>query len=131
MRYMLTIVGHEGGRDDATPEEMQEEMGRWQAFTDEIRASGAFIAGEGLAPSATATTIHIGDDGERTTTDGPFAETKEQLGGYYLLDCKDLDEALAWAKRIPMPGGTVEVRPVMDYEAAGIEGPDRVEASAS
>ncbi len=54
-------------------------------------------------------------------SDGPFAETKEQLGGYYLLDCKDLDDVLAWAKRIPMPGGTVEVRPVMDYEAAGSE----------
>ena len=54
-------------------------------------------------------------------SDGPFAETKEQLAGYYLLDCKDLDDALAWAKRIPMPGGTVEVRPVMDYEARGSE----------
>jgi hypothetical protein len=54
-------------------------------------------------------------------SEGPFAETKEQLGGYYRLDCKDLDDALAWAKRIPMPGGTVEVRPVMDYEAVGSE----------
>jgi hypothetical protein len=59
--------------------------------------------------------------GDAVVTDGPFAETKEQLGGFYLLDCKDLDEALAWAKRIPMPGGSVEVRPVMDYEAVGSE----------
>ena len=58
---------------------------------------------------------------DAVVSDGPFAETKEQLGGYYLLDCADLDEALAWAKRIPMPGGIVEVRPVMDYEAAGSE----------
>jgi hypothetical protein len=63
--------------------------------------------------------VRIQQSGEPIVSDGPFAETKEQLGGYYLLDCKDLDDALAWAKRIPMPGGTVEVRPVMDYEAAG------------
>ena len=123
MRYMLTIVGPEGGMDDATPEEMQEEMGRWQAFTDEIRASGAFIAGEGLAPSATATTIHIGADGERTTTDGPFAETKEQLGGFYLIEAESLDRALEWGKKIPARAGMVEVRAVMDYESAGVDDP--------
>ena len=79
------------------------------------------LGGEGLQPSATATT-RAASRGRRarSSTDGPFAETKEQLGGFYLLDCKDLDEALDWAaKRIPMPGGTVEVRPVMDYEARG------------
>ena len=70
---------------------------------------------EGLIPA----TVVRAQGGKVVTTDGPFAETKEQLGGYYLLDCKDLDDALAWAKKIPMPGGTVEVRPVMDYEAAG------------
>ena len=76
------------------------------------------LGGEGLQPSSTATTVGS-RDGDPSSRDGPFAETKEQLGGYYLLDCSDLDDALAWAKRIPMPGGTVEVRPVMDYEAAG------------
>ena len=63
--------------------------------------------------------MRLQQSGEPIVSDGPFAETKEQLGGYYLLDCKDLDEALEWARKIPMPGGTVEVRPVMDYEAAG------------
>jgi hypothetical protein len=79
------------------------------------------LGGEGLQPSSTATTVHIQPTGDPIVSDGPFAETKEQLGGYYLLDCRDLDDALAWAKRAPMPGGTVEVRPVMDYEAAGSE----------
>ena len=83
---------------------------------------GRSSAGEGLQPSATATTVKLaGPSGDHIVTDGPFAETKEQLGGFYLLDCADLDEALAWARKIPMPGGTVEVRPVMDYEAAGSE----------
>ena len=123
MRYMLTIVGHESGMDDATPEEIRENMGRWQAFTDEIRGSGVFIAGEGLAPSATAKTIHIDSDGEHTTTDGPFAETKEQLGGFYLIEVDGIDEALEWGKKIPATGGKVEVRAVMDYEAAGVGDP--------
>ena len=63
--------------------------------------------------------MRLPEAGDPLVSDGPFAETKEQLGGFYLLDCADLDDALSWAKRIPMPGGGVEVRPVMDYEAAG------------
>ena len=123
MRYMLTIVGDESGRADATPEDMQEEMGRWQAFTDDIRSSGVFIAGEGLAPSATAKTIRIGSNGDRTTTDGPFAETKEVLGGFYLIEVESIDEALEWGNKIPARGGMVEVRPVMNYDAAGVDDP--------
>jgi hypothetical protein len=110
---------------------MQEQMGRWQAFTDELRESGAFIAGEGLSPSASATTVRIGEGGERTTTDGPFAETKEQLGGFYLVECDNLDQALEWAKKIPAVTGAIEVRPVMDYESAGLDEPQAQEASAS
>ena len=78
------------------------------------------MAGEGLAPSATATTVRV-RDGERMLTDGPFAETKEQLGGFYLLEAADLDEALEWAGEDPEPCASVEVRPVIDYEARGSE----------
>jgi hypothetical protein len=82
------------------------------------------VGGEGLQPSATATTVRV-RDGERMLTDGPFAETREQLGGYYLLDCPDLDAAIGWAAKIPgASSGAVEVRPVMDYEAAGAEAPN-------
>ena len=78
-----------------------------------------FAGGEGLQPTATATTVRV-RDGERMLTDGPYAETKEQLGGYYLLECKDLDDALSWAAQIPeAKSGAIEVRPVMDYEAMG------------
>lgn len=119
MKYMLTIVGEEADWGDVTPEQMRESMARWDAYTAELREADAFIAGEGLQPSASATTIRIADDGERITVDGPFAETKEQIGGFYLIDAPDLDAALEWARKLPAQGGAVEVRPVMDYDAAG------------
>ena len=119
MKYLLALIGDESRWAERTPEEMQEVMKAWDAYTNEAIEAGVHLGGEGLQPSATATTVRIQESGEPIVSDGPFAETKEQLGGYYLLDCKDLDDALEWAKKIPMPGGTVEIRPVMDYEAAG------------
>src|SRR6187455_2310220 len=108
MKYLMTFIGEEGGMEDATPEEMKASLDRWMAFTNEAVESGAFISGEGLQPSATATTIRVANDGaERTGTDGPYAESKEQLGGFYLLECKDLDEALEWAKKAPVQGGGI------------------------
>ena len=119
MKYMLALFGDESRWAERTPEEIAGAMKQWDAFTQEAIEAGVHVGGEGLQPSATATTIQIQESGEHIVSDGPFAETKEQLGGYYLLDCEDLDDAIGWAKKIPMPGGTVEVRPVMDYEAAG------------
>ena len=119
MKYMLALFGDESRWAERTPEEIAGAMKQWDAFTQEAIEAGVHVGGEGLQPSATATTIQIQESGEHIVSDGPFTETKEQLGGYYLLDCEDLDDAIAWARKIPMPGGTVEVRPVMDYEAAG------------
>ena len=117
MRYMLTIFTDERGMTEATPEQIRQTMEAYGAFGQEIEDKGVYVAGEGLQPTATATTVRV-RDGERLVTDGPFAETKEQLGGFYLLECKDLDEAIGWAAKIPGAQlGTVEVRPVMDYEA--------------
>jgi len=121
MKYLLALIGDESGWTDRTPEQQAEVMKAWDQFTRDAIDAGVHLGGEGLQPSSTATCVQIQADGDPIVSDGPFAETKEQLGGYYLLDCKDLDDALAWAKRIPMPGGTVEVRPVMDYEAVGSE----------
>ena len=121
MKYLLALIGDETRFAEATPEQQAESMKGWDAYTRATIDAGVHLGGEGLQPSSTATTVRIAVDGEAIVSDGPFAETKEQLVGYYLLDCKDLDDALAWAKRIPMPGGDVEVRPVMDYEARGSE----------
>ena len=119
MKYLLALIGDENRWADRTPDEVAASMQQWDAFTQAVLEAGVHVGGEGLQPSATATTVRIQESGEPIVSDGPFAETKEQLGGYYLLDCENLDDAIAWAKRVPMPGGTVEVRPVMDYEAAG------------
>jgi hypothetical protein len=104
-------------------------MAAYDAFSREVKEAGAFVGGEGLQPTATATTVRV-RDGERMLTDGPFAETREQLAGFYLLDCANLDEALGWAAKIPGAArGCVEVRPVMDYDAARAAAPARAAAA--
>ena len=129
MRYLLTIYGDESGWNDITPEQSQQIMAAYGAFGQEAQAAGVLLGGEGLQPTSTATTVRV-RDGEALTTDGPFAETREQLGGYYLLDCKDLDEAIGWAGKIPgAQSGSVEVRPVMDYEATGSTAHTRTEGA--
>jgi hypothetical protein len=121
MRYLLSIYGDETGWNDATPEQVGAIMAAYDEFGRKAEAAGVMLGGEGLQPTATATTVRV-RDGDTLTTDGPFAETREQLGGYYLLECKDLDEAIGWAAQIPgAQDGSVEVRPVMDYEAMGYE----------
>jgi hypothetical protein len=131
MKFLAIIYNDESSYADATPEQVGAVFQAHGEFGQAAGEAGVFVGGEGLQPVATATTVRV-RDGERMLTDGPYAETKEQLGGYYLLDCKDLDDALAWAKRIPWPGGAVEVRPVMDYEAAGSEvHTNRAEAEAA
>jgi hypothetical protein len=119
MRYLLTIYGDESGWNDVTPEQSQQIMAAYGAFSEAAKEAGVMLGGEGLQPTSTATTVRV-RDGDALTTDGPFAETREQLGGYYLLDCKDLDEAIGWAAKIPgAQSGSIEVRPVMDYDATG------------
>jgi hypothetical protein len=113
MQYALTIYS---APREMSPEEGQAMSAAYQKVTDEMRGSGAFLAGEGLQPISTATTVRV-PNGERIVTDGPFAETKESLGGFYLLECKDLDEAIDWAAKIPaVKNGCVEVRPVIQYD---------------
>ncbi len=131
MKYLLALISEEGGMEDASPEDMKAVMDRWDAYSREAVNNGAFLAGEGLQPSATASTVRIEEGTGATVTDGPFAESKEQLGGFYLLECKDLDEALEYAKKIPFQNGSVEVRPVMDYSEFGYESPAETAAKAA
>ena len=119
MKYALTIYGDEAQRENATPEQMQEVSQAYGAVTQEMQGKGVLGAGEGLYPTPTATTLRV-REGDRQVTDGPFAETKEQLGGFYVLDVKDLDEAIEWAAKIPGAQlGSVEIRPVMVFDEAG------------
>jgi hypothetical protein len=121
MQYILLIHDEEqvwGGMSEQERGAMYAEYG---AFTEAVRESGALVGANQLQPTATATTVRV-RNGETLTTDGPFAETKEQLGGYYVVDVESLDEALAWAARIPSARiGSIEVRPLV---------PARVEAPA-
>ena len=117
MQYLLMIYRSEAefGKMDAAAR--QKMAGEYGAFTQSIIQSGNFKAGDALQPSATATTVRV-RDGKTLTTDGPFAETREQLGGYYLIDAKDLDTALGIAARIPgAKTGSIEVRPIMIYSS--------------
>jgi hypothetical protein len=116
MKYLLTLYGDESQDAEATPEEWQATLDAYWDYDRALRAAGAFIAGEALQPSPTATTVRV-RDGERALTDGPFAETREQLGGFYLLECRDLDEALDWAAKCPAAlDGTIEVRAIMEFD---------------
>jgi hypothetical protein len=112
MRYLILIYENE-----ATTPQDEAEFGKWMTYTEDLKGSGCYVAGEALQPTATATTVRL-KNGKVMTTDGPFAETKEQLGGYYLVNCKDLDEAIKWAGKIPSASrGPVEVRPIMEFGA--------------
>jgi hypothetical protein len=120
MKYMLLIHEDEQGFLNLTESERQAIYAEYRRFSEEIVASGNYIAGSELQPTTTATSVRI-RDGKRLVTDGPFAETREQLGGYYLVEAKDLDEAIALASRLPTARtGTIEVRPLV---------PDRMPAS--
>ena len=121
MKYLLTIYTDESRFAETTPEDVGQMMSDYEKFGRDATEAGVMRGGEGLQPSGTATVVRV-RDGETLTSDGPFAETREQLGGYYLLDCRDLDDALGWAARIPgAQTGAIEVRPVMNYEAAGLD----------
>jgi hypothetical protein len=123
MRYLLLLYEPERPPDMEIPKELLEkEMAAYADFTAEVRNRGLFQAGEALEPVTTATTVRV-RDGKTLTTDGPFAETKEALGGFYLLNCRDLDEAIELAARIPAASrGSIEVRPIWElpssYDAA-------------
>ncbi|MBA3261265.1 MAG: YciI family protein [Thermoleophilaceae bacterium] len=130
MRYMLVIVGDESRYADWSKEEMAAQMQLWSDYSKALVDAGAFVSGEGLQSSTTATTLRV-QDGERLLTDGPFVETKEQIGGFYVIECKDLDEAIDWAAQLPSArrGGVCEIRPVLAYE--GYEDPQTAREGAA
>ena len=117
MQYLLLIYDDERVWRDISEDERNKLYAAYGVFTNELREAGALVTADQLQPSTTATSVRVRND-ETLTTDGPFAETKEQLGGYYLIDVNSLDEALEWAAKIPSArSGTIEVRPVVQTRA--------------
>ncbi len=115
MKYLLLIYDDESTWAKMSQEESQSIMGEYFDYSEKVFGAGVAKAGDALQPTSAATTVRV-REGQTVTTDGPFAETKEQLGGYYLVDVEDLDEAIQWAARIPSARiGSIEVRPVMEF----------------
>ena len=131
MKYLLTFVRDQDLMFEGTEEEMRQAMDAWNEFDREAIDAGVLIANEALELPKTAKTVRVAEGGDHAITDGPFAETKEQLGGFCLIDVNGVDEAIEWAKKVPMrPGSKVEVRAVKDLSPYGYRGvtPEAVQA---
>ena len=114
MQYILLIYGNESDWMNLSADEMNEMYAQYEQFSEELEASGAMRGGSELKPVATASTVRV-RNGKALVSDGPFAETKEQLGGFYLIDVANLDEAIKWAAKIPSAlAGSIEIRPLPD-----------------
>ena len=114
MKYMLLIHDSEQALSALSDEELKQIMADYRRFSEQIRASGHYRAGSQLQPTSMATSVRV-RNGKRLVTDGPFAETREQLGGYFLVEAKDLDEAIGLAERVPSARiGTIEIRPLVE-----------------
>lgn len=126
MNYMLLLMGAEPDWEEMSPEDAQaniEEMGKYNA---ELEAAGAMVTGGGLESRSTATVVRFDLEGETTVTDGPFIETKEQLMGFWIIDCANLDAALAWAKKVPLKGASLEVRPLIGTAGEEVDGEELI-----
>ena len=122
MRYLILIYGDEKTLMDTPSDEMDAYLKTWWEYDQWLLDQGWHRGGEALQPTPTASTVRV-RDGKTLTTDGPFAETKEQLGGYYLIECDNLDQAIEAAARIPSsPTGSTEIRPIQEFDQAGSRG---------
>ncbi len=120
MQYLMLIYTQENEREKWDKEKGAEILKGYWDFNQEVTSDGVMLAGEALHPTKTAVSVRV-QDGKMLATDGPFAETKEQLGGFYLLECKDLEEAKAYAAKIPAAAhGVVEIRPIMTAQELGM-----------
>lgn len=115
MQFMVSLVSDGASTEEATPEQMQEMGARMGQFMGDLQKAGALVHTGRLAPSASARTLRYGEEGRPVVTDGPFTESKEQIAGYMILECDDLDAAIGWVEKMPVLGTpSVEVRPIED-----------------
>jgi len=118
MEFLFLLYNQEKRWSAMTEDEAQREYGAYMAYSKALREAGVYVDGNPLQPTTTATSVRVADDGKTTVLDGPYPDTKEQLGGYDVVDVADADAAIAWAARCPCAGhGTVEVRPLMPVPA--------------
>jgi hypothetical protein len=115
MKFIVSLITDGTVMEGATPEQLRESGARMGEFMAEIEGAGVLEHTGRLAPSVDAKTLRYGEEGRVVVTDGPFAETKEQVAGYMVLKCADVDEAVGWAEKLPVAGGAIEVRQIADY----------------
>jgi hypothetical protein len=121
MKFMLIIYQDESFVAESTPAQMEELRERMNAYNAELEEAGVRVSTEGLGPSATARTLRFGEDGKVVATDGPFTETKEQVAGFWMLECESIDEAEKWASKAPIKEVVLEVRPIGDTFDENVE----------
>jgi len=126
MNYMLLLMGEEVDWEAITPEEAQTTIDEMGAYNDKLKEAGAWVLGGGLESRSTATVVRFDLGGETTITDGPFIETKEQLMGFWIIECANLDEALDWAKKVPLQGASLEVRPLIGTGGEDVDGEELI-----
>lgn len=126
MHYMLLLMGEEVDWEAITPEEAQATIDEMGKFNQELEEAGAMVTGGGLESRATATVVRFDEGGNTTVTDGPFIETKEQLMGFWIIEAGNLDEALAWAKKTPLQGASLEVRPLIGTAGEDVDGEELI-----
>jgi hypothetical protein len=121
MRFLMSMIDDESLMEEVTPEQMEEIVAQMNAYNDELKKAGVWSDAEGLGPTAFAKTLRYGKDGKAVITDGPFTESKEQVAGYWIIECKDIDEAVQWAQKVPIETGSLEVRPIPGSVDANVE----------
>lgn len=121
MRFVVSLIGDESFIEESTPEQMEEIVAEMNKYNDELEKAGVWVQGDGLGPSGMARTLRYGEDGKAVVTDGPFTESKEQIAGFWIFECKDLDEAFEWAQKVPAKSGAIEVRPIIDTVEENVE----------
>ena len=126
MNYMLLLMGEEPNWEEISPEEAQANIDEMGQFNKELEDAGAMVTGGGLENRATATVVRFDAEGDTSVTDGPFIETKEQLMGFWIIDAGNLDEALAWAKKVPLRGASLEVRPLIGTAGEDVDGEELI-----
>lgn len=128
MQFLLSMIGEEPDFDQIPPEQMQAIMDQMDAYNKQLDEAGAWVVGGGLQVVANAKTVRFDLEGEGVISDGPFAETKEHLAGFWIIECESIDEAVGWARKAPVRGAAIEIRPFgTDIETK----PGQVEISAS